>query len=230
MSNKVHKPLIRPPWFWSVSVGIILMAVLVTVINHTNTQAAKFEIPTSPLTEVQEAGTVVLSNESQTVNGIEIQISNVRVSKQFVAAEVCLQLPNAADWGMEDIRLTSGEITITDYKYCCGEQRSSPDGNKVFRCDDLLIPIEPKMDLSEFTITIGRLATSVPEQPDCDKVQEKLDQAQSGITIKCIHEDYYFGYEILTKPEAMSEQDARKVAELAFSENVFGPWVFTVKP
>jgi len=233
MSGQTIKSDTRTHWFWIILGAVFFAAILVVGINYTHSRAGEFEIiPAAavPAEVAQDSGTMVPTGQVQTVNGIEIQIINVRVTKQSVIAHLCYQLPSDADWLMEDIQLTNGEETITDHQFGLEEWKLSSDGVKTHRCDYLLIPIKPGMDLSHFTISIGRLATSVPEQPDCDKVQEKLDQTQSGITIKCIRGDYYFGYEILTKPEAMREQDARKVAELAFSDNVFGPWVFTISP
>lgn len=171
------------------------------------------------------------TSQVQQVNGITIELDAIQKAGEYVQASVCYQLPSAADWllgnSASDVVLTLADKTIPLWGGSLIEWKTAPDGAKTHRCDRLLFPVAADQDLSALTLTIKRLATSVPEQPDCDRAQEKLTQAGTGIQIQCQHSENAFGYTVEQRPTTMSEGEAQKLVYEAFSEIVQGPWVFT---
>lgn len=125
------------------------------------------------------------------------------------------------------IHLNAGDIDIKDFKSVLAGWKYSDNQAKTHRCDILSIPVKAGMDLSTFTISIGKITTVAPEQPNCDAAQKKLDDAKFGITIECTHGYLTFEYNIVSKPDSMSEYDARQIVSEAFVESVTGPWEFT---
>jgi len=87
--------------------------------------------------------------------------------------------------------------------------------------------VSASQDLTEFTLILKRLVTSIPERPDCNKAQEKLNAARTGIIIQCLEGESTFGYEVLKMPETMTDAQARTVVAEALSDIVRGPWVFS---
>ena len=89
-------------------------------------------------------------------------------------------------------------------------------------------------DLGKMTLTINEFYTSVPEAPDCEAAQKRLDEAKTGIKIGACESIAYdsgggsFNYDITQKPEGMSEDDARMIVFDSFSSHVKGPWVFEI--
>ncbi len=172
-----------------------------------------------------------VENKIQSINGIQIQLTGVKVSQNLLQADVCFELPSDADWlvssSPDSVFMTVGEKTILHSGFAETEEKFDANGKRTQRCDRLDFPITPDDDLSSFTITINQLVTSISEQPDCDKAQKKLDSENTDIKIKCDSAEGGFNFSIDSKPSKMSDLDARKKAYAAFSDTFTGPWVFT---
>lgn len=169
--------------------------------------------------------------QKQEIDDIAIELRDVRREKDFVRVEICYDLPSDADWlpgnSADDVILTVGNKTIPLWGGGFIRWNTAPNGTEKQRCEYLLFPMTGDLDLSYFSITIKRLVTSMPEQPNCIAVQEKLTQAETGIRIQCDHKENAFDYTIDQKPGSMSAEEARQLIYDAFSEIVEGPWVFT---
>jgi len=164
----------------------------------------------------------------QQVNGIEIEIVNKQLLDNFLLVDVCFQLPSDADWLLsthpEDVTLTVGDTTILHSGWRDLDEITKSHGNKM-RCDRISFQVDRQEDLSSFVVTINQLVTSVPEIPDCDKAQAKLDKKNTGIKIKCSKTESSFSYEIAKKPGNISDSELRQSVEDAFTDKVNGPWV-----
>jgi hypothetical protein len=167
---------------------------------------------------------------SQVSNGIEVQLGTMQVADGYLLANVCFQLPDDQDWlisgAADDVVLTVGDTSISHTGFAETEVKTDSNGKKFYRCDRLSFPVNSSEDLSKFTITIKHLITSVPEQPDCDMIQKKLDQSNTGIKIKCDAGENSFSYIIVAKPAALSDVEARNSAWKFFSNTIDGPWIF----
>jgi len=202
------------------------------------------EISVAPPVEVKPVSAESLGNQSnpvdaaqategavQTAGGVTVELRNIRRDAQYLWVNVCYQLPSDADWlpgnSPSDVVLSvqGREIQISGGKLI--EYRISTTGRKTHRCDDLRFPVSASQDLTEFTLILKRLVTSIPERPDCNKAQEKLNAARTGIIIQCLEGESTFGYEVLKMPETMTDAQARTVVAEALSDIVRGPWVFS---
>lgn len=166
----------------------------------------------------------------QQVNGIEIEVVGKQVVNNFLLVDICFQLPDNQDWLLgarpEDIILTVGDRAIPHAGWSVIDEITNADGAK-FLCDQVKFQLSGQEDLSNFVITVNHLITSVPEIPNCDKAQAKLDKKNTGIKINCMKTDSLFSYEIKQKPEKMSAYDVQQFIDTAFRETIDGPWVFT---
>lgn len=167
----------------------------------------------------------------QLVNGIEIEVINQQVQDNFLLVDVCFQLPSDSDWLLstypDDVILTVGDETIPHSGFGEIDTKTNASGNKT-RCDRVTFQISGQEDLSKFVITINHLVTSIPENPDCDKAQAKLDKKNTGIKIKCSKTDSSFSYEATQKPGNMNSYETQRSIESAFSETFDGPWAFEI--
>ena len=81
----------------------------------------------------------------------------------------------------------------------------------------------------KMTLTLNEFYTSVPEVPDCEAAQKKLDEAGDGHYLSPAKPDQDTSILTITKkPEGMSEDDARMIVFDSFSSHVKGPWVFEI--
>lgn len=216
---------------------ILLLAFTITILIIGSfvfmiTKAAEFGIPESDHIAIytpDEAAVLILSNQTEEVSDTKIELSEVRLGKQAITGIVCYPVPSDADWLIEGITLTVEEKVFTDYKMALKEWFFSDGGVKTHRCDNLVIPLDASISAPSITIAIKRLSISVPEVPDCVKVQERLDVAQTGIVISCEHGPGYFNFDIRQKPGSMSEIAAIETIRDAFHDAIIeGPWVFKI--
>lgn len=228
MSLYIGSRLIQPD---SAAADPITIAATVNDAPHsitespTNLPEASFDV--SFIDEIKDTPT----SQVQQVNGITLELNTIQRDSEFVQVAICYQLPSEADWLLSrspnDVLLTFEDKTIALWGESLIEWKKAPDGTKTHRCNQLWFPVTVEQDLSQFTVTIKRLVTSEPEQPDCNAAQEKLEQAKTGIQIQCEHGESMFGYTIVQQPSTMSEGEAHQVVADAFRETILGPWIFT---
>ena len=223
----------------TLTIGIIV-SMLVGVAFYTHSVSASttvgFEISKESTNIKLNAPIISEANKpsnitKQLVNGIEIEIINQQVQDNFLLVDVCFQLPSDSDWLLstypDDVILTVGNETIPHSGFGEIDTKTNASGNKT-RCDRVTFQISGQEDLSKFVITINHLVTSIPENPDCDKAQAKLDKKNTGIKIKCSKTDSSFSYEVTQKPGNMSSYETQRPIESAFSETFDGPWAFEI--
>jgi hypothetical protein len=169
-----------------------------------------------------------MENNIQTIKGVKVQLVSVQLlSNNLLQADMCFDYPSQEDWLLsnspDNVFLTVGQVTIPHSGFSEIDIKSDVNGNSAQRCDYLNFPITPGQDLSSFTITINQLVTSMPDVPDCAKVQRKLDLANKGIQISC---NANSGIDIKSKPSNLSDFDARKIVFESQIDTFQGPWVF----
>ena len=199
---------------------------------------------------------------AQTVNGIQIRWMGVQQEEKTLAVNVCFDLPDDSDWTIWDSILTVGEKTYHWTEMAPTKIRKPPvDGMQEvwtflpeggvqiesvvsepnptsYRCETVYFRgatnLPPDVPLM---LTIEALVAVPREGESCSsaylrKVQDALDARQTGITVKCNEEEYIDGLEVVTKPEAMSQEAAQ--AYLSNPDFYLdlngrrGPWVFTL--
>ena len=101
---------------------------------------AKTVTPTTSLPVFTGTARAMAFPQTQTSNGVEIQLTDVRIQDGQLSIDVCYSLPSQDDWllvaGEDGVLLTinAGEsIPSTSFRLI--EFRTSPDGTKTHRCD-----------------------------------------------------------------------------------------------
>jgi len=177
--------------------------------------------------------------QSQSVDGLEVELLNARILDGQLTIDICHQMPTQEDWivgsNPEGTFVTVGGEKINLSGFGILYYRTSDNtGKNTHRCDALNFPVSDP-NIGKMTLTINEFYTSVPEVPDCEAAQKKLDEAGMGIRFTCESVAYdtgggSFGYTVTQKPEGMSDDDAHKAVDYAFSSHVEGPWVFEISP
>jgi len=220
--------------------GTILYAATSVFASTTKTtEDSQISININPI--AVSAGPVVNSDLNKTsyttkqqVNGIEIEIVGKQVVDNLLLVNICFQLPDEKDWLLgvhpDDIVLTVGDNTISHSGWSqidsIADVNASANGKKT-RCDQVKFQLSGQEDLSDFEVTVSHLVTSIPEIPDCNNAQAKLDKKNTGVKIKCSKTDSSFSYEVTQKPEKMNNYDLQQSIDSAFRDFIDGPWVLT---
>lgn len=229
--------------FVIVIAGIVAMVVLYF---QPKTVIAK---SVEPVSNYAESSTVVnvpsLENSNaaevkyplaQEINGIKMEVTGTAMEGEYFTTDVCYDLP-APKTGYEftlggqtqkSIALTNAKnetIMIYSWKIIGGFNQDA-NGNFQGNCARLYFPVLSDTNLDGLTLTISRMSTPVADFPDCEKAQQKLDEAKQKIKVECYENG---GFGVSEKPDDMSDQEAREIALEAFIEIVEGPWVFKLK-
>ncbi len=176
--------------------------------------------------------------QTQTVNGLEVELLNAQILDGQLSIDICHQMPTQEDWivgsNPEGTFVTIGAEKINLSGFGILYYRTSDNtGKYTHRCDALTFDVA-NPNPGKMTLTITEFYTSVPEAPDCEAAQKKLDEAGTGIKIGACESIAYdsgggsFNFTIAEKPENMTEDDARMIIFDSFSSHANGPWVFEI--
>ena len=118
-----------------------------------------------------------------------MELLNARILDGQLTIDICHQMPTQEDWIVgsdpEDAFVTIGgeKINLTGFGILY-YRTSYKSGENTHRCDALTFPVSDP-NPGKMTLTINEFYTSVPEVPDCEAAQKKLDEAGTGIKFTC---------------------------------------------
>jgi hypothetical protein len=169
--------------------------------------------------------------QTQTVNGLEVELLNALILDGQLTIDICHQMPTQEDWivGSDPngtfVTINGEKTSLNGFGILY--YREALKGGNTHRCDALTFDA-PDPDPGKITLTIDEFYTSVPEVPDCEAAQKKLDDAGAGVKFTCEAGPGYFNYTITQKPETMSDDEARMIVFDSFSSHAKGPWGFEI--
>lgn len=199
---------------------------------------------TNPPVEIADAGVfhfdlsvpissgLTLKNPQEvTRQDIRAVLRKVQINPSLTEAEICLQLPSTADWIPEAVLTLGSQEIIGDWHLLNPKDPATYASKN--RCYAYSFPVtyDVSATAQQFSIIINQLKTSVPEVLDADmlaKVEQRLQATASGVSFTYQPNDHGFGFEITQKPAGMSDAQAYELISAAFTDQVQGPWRFTV--
>jgi hypothetical protein len=179
-------------------------------------------VPALQVTE-QAAGEVDTLPATHSVNGIDIEFASFKREGAYLTAKVCYELPNPEAWRLDETTLIIENQAIPSQSVLFTTVSDRADG---FLCGEINFPVGVSPNLGRVELVIGRLKTDPHDNPDCAKAQKKLDEANTGIVIKCNSSSNSFSYQIVSRPKNLSVEEVFELVGDAFSDIVSGPWRF----
>jgi hypothetical protein len=211
---------------------LIVLALAITACAPVTVAPSPSETPSLPPSIPSEPPLQPPFPQTQTVNGLEVELLNAQILDNQLTIDICHQMPSQEDWIVgsdpEDTFVTiDGKKTSLSGFGILYYRTSYKSDEYTHRCDALTFDAA-NPDPGKMTLTLNEFYTSVPEVPDCEAAQKKLDESGEGITFTCDAGPGYFNYTITQKPETMSDNDARMIVFDSFSSHAKGPWVFEI--
>ena len=156
-------------------------------------------------------------------NGLEISLEQVTLSPSQIALRLCFDLPDGGDWQPQvQVRVDGAVGRLAGYGLT-----ERPDSSDTRRCADYEIMAGYTAESKTLEVDIDRLQMSESiSLESLARAQERL--AEQGIVIEFETGKGHFGWEIQSAPEGMSEQTINEQVSAALSEQLQGPWIFTV--
>lgn len=209
---------------WRYGFLFVLIATVVWLVVSQNFPIESAQAANQPNLPSADSQSEAVESEPEEKAAPSVEASNFRVQDGFFIADICFDRPSRADWVLA--LSTSLEVSgQTIQVFEIGLLDPSTDIDSAQRCDYLRFPISD-FKITDFRIVVPRLETSFPDSLDCPSAQQKLDTAGSGIVIRCVQGNGFYGPELVSKPSTLSDEEAHRMIYEAFIETLPGPWIF----
>lgn len=163
-------------------------------------------------------------------NGVTVELLSVGITPFSTEAEMCIQLPTAADWNPE-AHLAWGQVKVTRSEWTMLNWRDPATLASQHRCYRFTFSYAGPGQPKELQLVVERLATS-PEVTEevCAAGRGRLRTENPALDFTCNIDRGQEGggvrIDILQKPAEMSEEQAYGLIMDSFKEIVQGPWAF----
>lgn len=193
------------------------------------------DIPSGPTAYIDPSYPTIESaplTSSQLTSGIEIRAERAWRDGKQVNVDVCFTLIDGSDWSIWGATLQYADVTIFDFGSTLLSLQEPVEGSAGQRCDTLSFSnVPPDADLSGVTITVDSIAAPPRAEDYCaiymPKIQQTLDERGIAITLACTDVNGAQAMQIVSRPDAMSQEEAEQIVYSDEFYTVKGPWSFT---
>jgi len=209
----------------------IFIALLLSACNLSPAPSAQQALPTAyidpsyPTLEAQSLAPV------QSASGINVRVDRAWRDGKEVHAEVCYSLLDNSDWSIWTASLQYTGGSTIDFGSTMLSLQESAEGQSGIRCDDLsFFNIPPDADLTSAIVTIESVAAPPRADEYCSiympKIQQTLNERDIAIQLGCVDSGGVQTMQIITRPDAMSQEEAEQIVFSDEFYTVKGPWSF----
>ena len=92
-----------------------------------------------------------------------------------------------------------------------------------------MFPLTPDYQVDGSTLTVQRLAASLPQNPDWIEILRRLEELGTGIVIEPLQGVEGLSFALIEKPDGMEDLEAHNVVVGIADPVVIGPWVLPVE-
>lgn len=168
----------------------------------------------------------------QTSSGINVSANRAWRDGKIVHAELCFTLIDGSDWSIWGASLQYADQVIFDFASTMLSVQEPVEGQSGLRCDTVsFFNIPPDADLSNVVLTIDAIAAPPRAEDYCviymSKIQQTLDERGVGIVLGCVDSAGVQVMQILSRPDAMSQEEAEQIVYSDEFYTLRGPWSFT---
>jgi hypothetical protein len=204
----------------------ILLAACVPIVSQQGTVPTAYIDPSYPTVESAPVTSI------QQSSGIEVRADKAWRDGKQVNANVCYTLLDASDWSIWGATLQYAGGAVTDFASTLLNLQEPIEGQSGLRCDTLsFLNVPPDADLTNVTITVDSIAAPPRAEDYCSiympKIQQSLNERGIAITLGCADLNGAQTMQIVSKPEAMSQEEAEQIVYSDEFYTVKGPWSFT---
>jgi len=209
----------------------IFIALLLSACNLAPAPSVQQALPTAyidpsyPTLEAQSLAPV------QSASGINVRVVRAWRDGKEVHAEVCYSMLDNSDWSIWSASLQYTGGSTIDFGSTMLSLQESAEGQSGIRCDDLsFFNIPPDADLTSAIVTIESVAAPPRADEYCSiympKIQQTLNERGIAIQLGCVDSGGVQTMQIISRPDAMSQEEAEQIVFSDEFYTVKGPWSF----
>jgi len=211
----------------------VLLALLLSACNLSSPAQSQFApaLPTAYIDPSYPTMEAVPAAPVKASNGIEVRVDRAWRDGKEVHAEVCFTLPDTSDWSIQNANLQYTGGSVIDFSSTLLSLQETVEGQSGLRCDDLsFFNIPPDADLTNAIITVDAIAAQPRTEDYCNilmpKIQQTLIERGIAIQLGCVDSNETQVMKILSKPDAMSQEEAEQIVYSDEFYAIKGPWSF----
>lgn len=156
-------------------------------------------------------------------------LSAQQASPDQAMVSVCYELPSDADWVLGrllgDVTLSDGQVSAAMDHF---ELLATVD-NRLTRCDRLFFTRPGGFPPGVYSLTIIRLAASIPAEPDWAALESTLADAAPGLVIEPLPGQSGLSFGLIGVPAGMTDAEAANLVLGLAEPVVVGPWSIRVE-
>lgn len=177
------------------------------------------------------------SEQSITIDGIEMNVSNIYALNGHVFVSICFSQPGEEAWqlGPTTLYYPDGEIT-SFYGHVTRNEIGSVNGKVGWQCNTLeFVDLPAGTNLSQLSLNVESILLAAPDEGmQCEVYNKRLAQSARlknlGIQAMCNTESGYLTFEIISKPSQMTQDEALLIIGQESAGFVVGNWQFEKLP
>lgn len=171
-------------------------------------------------------------------DALTVELNRVSVNRSIAVLEACVTLDDHHSWQPEAAILHQ-EQELLATEYVLTEPLNAPDRDTVLenthRCFSFLFVSDFPLDsMGAFQIGITQVVVDNTDpgtvtQADCEAVKVQVEAEHPGLEIRCyeteIRGQQQHWFEVLARPEGITQEEAYGWVEAAFRRTLPGPWL-----
>lgn len=179
-----------------------------------------------PLQSGETAPAQAFPVQSQTVDGIRMELRELATLGSSLRATVCYQLLNENPQRLEGVELIAGGRALDFYPSSSDQPTLRTDG---LACETFTAAHPGLAHRGVWTVTVKRMVGPRSGTPDCAIINQQFAKDYPGLSVNCNTGGTGFGYTIDKVPEGMSHAEMRRIVSTYMETEVrSGPWTFSV--
>lgn len=210
---------------------ILLLTLLLVACSPFVMQPVEPSLPTAyidPSYPTMQAAPVEVS---KLASGIEVRADRAWRDGKQVNVDVCFTLLDGSDWSIWGASLGYADQVVLDFGSTMLSLQEPVEGQSGVRCDTISFQnIPPDADLSNVVVTVDAIAAPPRAEEYCaiymPKIQQALAERGIAITLDCADVNGAQAMQILSKPDAMTQEEAEQIVYSDEFYTVKGPWSF----
>jgi hypothetical protein len=161
------------------------------------------------------------------MDNLNIEFMGYEFHDHNLLIDICFKPPSDGDWFFGDTNLKIGD---QEFQNSGVSRNPDPGREDSFECEIIIYELNDSMIPStKAQLSIGRLERHVNiDEWDCKTAQQHLDEAKTGIVVKC-HPSIPGAFTVSRRPASMSKEEAFLIASdaISYSEAIPLNWKFT---
>ena len=173
---------------------------------------------------------VAFKPQSQTANGITLELRDQVIIGTSPRATLCYTAPGEGSWRLEGVTVQAGGRPSTFYPSSSAQPQ--PDANGLI-CETFTAayPLTTGTGAREWKLTVQRLVGPRQTTPVCEAMAKQITNDHPGLVIECRSSSGMPSYTLGEPPPGMRLYEASRLIRTYFEADVrSGPWTFTINP